>query len=422
MTALRSWKEQQSARLRGVFPGWWMVALAVALQIPLHALFFSSFGLYFPILQSEFGWSTTAISLAVVLKQILAAILSPIQGWLLHRYGPKAVMTVGIGFIVVGLVSFSLVNSLSTFYLAQLVMMFGATLTGMISLAAVMVNWFERRRATALSLMTIGMTIGGLMAPLLAGALIFFGWREVALASGVIILLGFPLVRSFKNRPEDIGLKPDGIEEPDEIESSATTKIEVRSARQALKTRAFWLVSLGHGLAVTAVSAIGVHFVNHLITKGYSLERGAFFLAIVTAMSLVGKLAGGYLGDRFPRHYLASIGMLGHTVALVLLVTGTSMLSLYIFAITQGISWGLRGPMMSALKADFFGRHSFAKITGFSQVIVMVGSALGPIVCGLSLDWFGTYSHGFSSIAVLTLLGSLCFLFLGRPGQTQTLK
>ena len=191
MTALRSWKEQQSARLRGVFPGWWMVALAVALQIPLHALFFSSFGLYFPILQSEFGWSTTAISLAVVLKQILAAILSPIQGWLLHRYGPKAVMTVGIGFIVVGLVSFSLVNSLSTFYLAQLVMMFGATLTGMISLAAVMVNWFERRRATALSLMTIGMTIGGLMAPLLAGALIFFGWREVALASGVIILLGF---------------------------------------------------------------------------------------------------------------------------------------------------------------------------------------------------------------------------------------
>jgi MFS family permease len=422
MTALGAWKNRQRARLRGVFPGWWMVALAVALQIPLHALFFSSFGLYFPILQKEFGWSTTAISLAVVLKQILAAVLSPIQGWLLHRFGPKAVMTVGIVFIVVGLASFSLVNSLSTFYLAQLIMMFGATLTGMISLASVVVNWFERRRATALSLMTIGMTVGGLMAPLLAGALIFFGWREVALASSVFLLIGFPLVRLFKNRPEDMGLQPDGGGKPEEEGSAATPKIEVRSTRQALRTREFWLVSLGHGLAVTAVSALGVHFVNHLITKGYSLERAASFLALVTLMSLVGKLAGGYLGDRFGRHYLASIGMLGHTAALVLLVTGTSTLSLYLFAITQGVSWGLRGPLMSALKADFFGRHSFAKITGFSQVIVMVGSALGPIVCGLSFDWFGSYSYGFSGIAVLTLFGSLCFLFLGHPGQRPTPK
>ena len=383
-----------------------MLTLVFLLQVLTNTLFFQSFGIYLPILQEDFRWSATALSLAVAMRQTLAAVLGPFQGWLLDKWGPKRLMTVGLSLLALGFILLSQVQNLGSFYLIQLLMAFGAALAGFLSTTTLMVNWFEQRRTRALSLMQIGMSLGGLLAPLLAGLFTFYGWRPVAFVSGLLILLGMPIVRLLKNRPEDIGLQPDGFKPRKNISQKPQERMVALTAPQALRTRAFWFLSSGHSLALLSVSAVIVHLVNHLVKGvGFSLEQAASLFAVMTFTTIIGQLLGGYLGDRYNKRLLASSAMVGHTAALLVLAFGSGLVSTLSFGILHGLAWGIRGPLMSALRADYFGRQSFGKIMGFSQLIVMAGGVLGPLIAGYSFDTYGSYRPGFLLIACGTGLG-----------------
>ena len=94
------------------------------------------------------------------------------------------------------LMLFSQVNSITTFYLTFLVMAVGASLSGFMSIMTTIVQWFERRRATAMAYTQVGMSIGGILVPVLALSITTFGWRETAFASGVIVI-DFGLISKF---------------------------------------------------------------------------------------------------------------------------------------------------------------------------------------------------------------------------------
>ena len=85
------------------------------------------------------------------------------------------------------------------------------------------------------------------------------------------------------------------------------------------------------------------------------------------------------------------------------------------FAMLHGVGWGMRGPLMVALRADYFGPSSFGTIMGFSSLIVMFGMSGGPIVAGLMADASGNYESGLALLAFGSFLGSFCFYFASRP-------
>src|SRR5690606_6156940 len=143
-------------------------------------------------------------------------------------------------------------------------------------------NWFERRRATAISFTQVGMSLGGMAVPIVAWSLVTFGWRTTSFASGVIILaVGLPLARMMRHKPELYGMLPDGdsaeeIRDREERLAQASGGVVQRvdfTARQALRTRAFWFIGFGHALAVLVVSAVMVHLVVHL-TEGMNFSLG----------------------------------------------------------------------------------------------------------------------------------------------------
>ena len=107
--------------------------------------------------------------------------------------------------------------------------------------------------------------------------------------------------------------------------------------------------------------------------------------------------------------------MVGHTTALLLLAFATGWIMIIAFAVFQGLSWGARGPMMVALRADYFGTTAFGTIMGISSLIVMFGMAGGPIVGGLLADHYGSYVIAFSSLGITTLFGAFCFYFARPP-------
>ena len=138
-------------------------------------------------------------------------------------------------------------------------------------------------------------------------------------------------------------------------------------------------------------------------------------VALLTGFQMLGQLSGGYLGDRFNKRWICVACMVGHAAGLLLVTFAGSFWMVLAFAALHGLGWGTRGPLMVALRADYFGASSFGTIMGFSSLIVMLGMSGGPIFAGIMADVYGDYQVGLAVLAGLSLLGSLCFAAATPP-------
>src|SRR5687767_6086352 len=149
-----------------VFYGWWMVCAGFGIQLLTGALLNQAYGAYVVVLGREFGWSKTALSAGFAMARFESGMLGPVEGWLIDRFGPRNVMRVGIVIFASGFMLMSQINSLPAFYGAFFIAALGSSLSGFMPLTVAVVNWFRRRRATALAVMQTGFAVGGLVAPL----------------------------------------------------------------------------------------------------------------------------------------------------------------------------------------------------------------------------------------------------------------
>ena len=401
-----------------------MAGAAAALQFLQSALLMQSFGAYVAILSEQRGWSKTALSGAAALQSVETAILGPALGWLLDRFGPRAMVQVGMLVFGSGFLMLSQIDTIGGFYASAVMMAVGVSLGGYFPLTVALIQWFERYRARALSIMSMGLALGGVMVPVVAWCMATYGWRATAFGSGIIIMtLGLPLARMIRWRPQDHGLNVDGLPPiPDTVGGDATVGFPVRtefSARQALRTRAFWLLALGHGFALLVVTAVNVHAITHMKEGlGYSVTQAAFFIMVLTFGQVIGVTLSATIGDRFEKRFLAALCMLGHMLGLLLLTYATHPAQVAAFAILHGMAWGLRGPLMQSIRADYFGRNAIGMILGLSSVIIALGQIAGPMVAGILADLTGNYRTGFTVLALTAGCGSLLFLFAVRPQGT----
>jgi MFS family permease len=406
-----------------LFYGWKMVAAGSALQFLQAGLMTQSFGAYVAVLQAERGWSKTALSGAAALQQMEAAILGPLLGWFMDRFGPQHMVRAGIVIFGCGLMLLSQCDTLPTFYACFLVIALGSSLCGFFPINVALINWFERWRARALSSLSIGLALGGISVPLVAWSLAANGWRITAFASGVIaIVVGLPLAMMIRRRPEDHGETVDGVpyEEKPYSEGSTVNSDQTRdfTAREAVHTRAFWLISLGHAFALLVVHAVVVHAISHMNQGlGYTVEQAALVYTLLTVSQIGGVMVGWLIGDRFEKRLICACCMLMHMVGLLLLTYAVAVPMVLAFAVLHGAAWGLRGPFMQAIRADYFGRTAIGMILGLSFMIIVIGQIGGPMVAGIFADLTGNYRTGFTILALLAGLGSLFFVLARRPAR-----
>jgi sugar phosphate permease len=406
-----------------MFYGWRMVGAATGLQFLQSGLMSHAFGAYVAVLTEERGWSKTALSAAAALQQMETAILGPVLGWLLDRFGPQVFVRAGVVLFGLGLMLLSLVDTLFWFYAALVLVALGGSLCGFFPLNVALIHWFERKRARALSAMSIGLAMGGVVVPLVAWSLLEFGWRATAFGSGVLaIVVGLPLALVIRNRPEDMGEVVDGIPPASPqnigIDNEETPTTRDFTAREALRTPAFWLLSLGHGFALFVVHAVTVHAITHLKEGlGYPIAAAALVITLVTVCQIAGVGLGWVIGERFDKRLVSAVCMLMHMSGLLMLTYATARWMVVAFAVLHGVAWGVRGPFMQALRADYFGRSAIGMILGLSFMILIVGQVGGPLLAGILADVSGDYRLGFTILALLAGLGSLFFVLAQRPAR-----
>ena len=401
-----------------IFYGWRVVSAGGALQFLQSVLLNSAFGVYVAVLVEERGWSKTALSGAAALKSTEVALLGPILGWLVDRFGSQGIVRFGVVTFGIGFMLLSRIETLLGFYAAFVVIALGSSMFSNMLVSVAIIQWFEKRRTRALSALQFGGALGGLFVFLVAWSIQAFGWRPTAFGSGVIsILIGLPLANMVRSRPEDVGMTVDGLPPAPRVKGQpAAPAGPAFTARQALRTSAFWLLSLGHACSLLVVMSINVHGITHIKEGlGYSLAQASLFFTLVTVGQGCGVALGWVAGEKYVKRKVAATCMLMHTVGMLLLTYATGPIVLAFSLLLHGVAWGLRGPFMQAIRADYFGRRSIGIILGLSTMVTVVGNIIGPILAGAFADWQGNYRMGFTLLAMFSLLGSLFFVMAKPP-------
>ena len=412
---------------RRIFYGWWIVAAGFVTQLLTAGMILQSFGVYFVHFQEQFGWSRTQISAAFSIQQLETGIFGPIQGWLFIKFGPRKVVTVGIIIAGIGLMMLSRIQNLWQFYIAFTAVAIGVSLGGFMAMIATIANWFEKKRSRAMGIAMSGMAVGGLLVPAMAWSMDAYGWRSTAFGSGVLLILaGVPLGQLMRRSPEDYSQVPDGAtaDSSDEDAPAEPASLELNfTAMEALRTRVFWYVSFGHASALLVVSALMVHLVPFVVERlEYSTATAGTVVTLMTVAMMVSQVGGGALGDMVNKRYALMVCLLGHAAALFGMAFATNIWLVALFAMLHGASWGARVPIVISIRADYFGRKSYATIMGFSSMIMTMGMMTGALFTGFVTDRTNDYTLAFAILATLSALGSLLFLAAKPPPLPERLQ
>ena len=408
---------------RVIFYGWWIVALAALANALMNSPVWGGIGVWVSALEQEFGWSRTQLALAFSLGQLEGSVTGPVVGFLVDRIGPRKIIFSGALILGAGFVSLSFVDSLLMFYVSFGVIMLGATMGGWMPMMAVLNAWFDRRRTFAMGIASSGFSMGGLvLIPILAWAVTpeHVGWQVTSLWIGIMfIVIAWPFSRLIRNRPEDYGQLPDGrsADEGRSIEEGAedTGTGGGFTARQALRTKAFWLVAIGHGATTMGLSTLVVHLIPSLIDQGMTLQASSFIWATMLGTAGVAQIIGGYVGDRIQKNVAMALFSWLQAIGLCLAALSGNLLIAFIFALTFGVGFGGRVPMTTAIRGEYFGRRAFGSIMGLSSILMAGFTLVGPLFAGVVYDARESYFLAFIVMSGVTFLGGLVLLNAKKP-------
>jgi MFS transporter, OFA family, oxalate/formate antiporter len=403
--------------------GWVILACLCCVGFARQGPALATLSIFVDPLTREFGWSRTALSGAVSLGGVLAAVVSPLIGPLLDRRGSRLVLCVAVLVNGIALMLLSLTPSLLVFYLLFCIARMNWAGPFDIGIYSALNNWFVERRAFAASLATLAQMAGLVAMPLIAQfAITHDGWRAGWVALGAVTLVvGFlPAWLFLARRPEDLGLLPDGarpVQAASGTSGPAATLVEARFSReQAVRTPAFWLLMLYTALVYPVQAGVGLHQAPHLIERGIEPTSAALIVGAFSLMSGVAAMACGFLPRRLPIRYpLAGTGAL---LALgALLMTGvTAPAKGYLAAGLFGFGIGGVLTLLPIAWADYFGRTNFGAIRGFALSTQVLAQATGPLLSGALRDLTGNYQLALQCFAALAIL-SVAAALAARPPQ-----
>ena len=420
-----------------VFYGWWIVAIGLFVDAFKHGTFNRGFSLYVLPIRNELGIGVAAIALADMLGRLEGGIMGPVVGYCTDRFGPGVMLAFGGIMSGVGFILLSLTNNLFFFTLIFVGFLSVGFRSGYNNASIPAANqWFRRKRGLAMSIISAGSGLGGVVVVPVIGLLVFsVGWRTAALVSGIAIIVAVvPLSFLMKKSPEGMGLYPDGIEpEPPTDASAGEAAVQVPSsleaveqdytAKEAMKTPTFWMLTMASGFRNTVHSGImflmAPVMVWFLMGSGRTEEEGlpiaALFIGVLSGSTLVFNLIIGYMGDRVSKTKLSAICMIGGTFSMLVLLNQSGHLwQLLLFVVLLAFAESVN-PLTWAIMGEFFGRKSFATLRGWQHVPNQFMSMSTPVWMGWIFDNTESYFWSLIPLAAIYGIAGIFFYTMPRP-------
>jgi MFS family permease len=392
----------------------WMVVVGGFIAFTVSASLMHAYTVYLLSFIEEFGWTRAESSTAYSVGQIVAGVTAPMVGGMVDRLGSRRMVLLGGSLLTLGLLGSAVATTLwQVVLLYGVVMTFGANCIGMVVFAPLVSRLFVARRGMAISILQsangFGRAISAPIAQLLVNEA---GWRGAYLIqAGAMGLLVIPIAAMFRRADSLPAAASAGVAGPSAAARDWTLG-------QAMRTRHFWLLFLVYMLTSIGSFLVSLHQVAFAVGMGFDPLYVAFVIGTGALLALPGVILTGSLSDVIGREWAAIIayGISIVGVAAAFGVTDANAhVMLWIHACCFGITWGARGPAITAKTADLFGGPRLGTILGVITIGSGLGAGLGSWGAGLLFDLTGSYDVAFMLSIVAYALGAVFFWALRRP-------
>ncbi len=390
-----------------LFYGYFIVGACFILMFHLWGMILNTMPIFLKPITTDMGWSRGEFSIAAAIGGLGSFVAALIAGKILDRYGAKPIMLSGAILIGLGLMGLSQVKFLWQLYPINMVIGAGLMLGTIIPCSALISNWFEARRGTAMGIAFSGTAIGGLvMTPVAAWLINTYGWKTAIGLAGIhILLVTLPVILFIvKNHPSDMGLEP--YRSPGELDDAAENQWGV-NLKEAVTLPVFWQL-----LAITLFIGLvnggyNYHCVAFLSDLGHSQTDAAYAWSVVMGAMVFGKFATGPIADRIGAHNTMGCCCIIFALSILLSFYASSYAVVLVFACIYGFALGAPLALNPLLTSDNLGMKHYGVIFGLLSIFGLLGGAVGPVIAGKVFDAKNTYLpvfYAFIAIMILTAL------------------
>ena len=430
-------------RLRDTFPfyyGWIVVGASSTVVFARMAPAITTLTVLILPISHQLGWSRTLIAGSVSAGALASLVLSPVVGWAIDRFGARPVLVVSVLVLGVAMISLAWATVPLTFYLAFAAGRIVFHTSAPIGASTVAARWFIRKRGRAIGMIFLFGAIGGVVFTMVASLVVeSHGLKATWIAMGLVVLVFSvaPSLLLVAERPEDIGLLPDG-EPPDSTDAEKgagaivpvgvpdspatvlpraqmTADTDSWTFGEAVRTKTFWLLVFMGFASFFVHTSIGVHMGAYFRDVGLGATSAALAVSLSWSVSAVGSLIWGWVTDRIDVRYAYSGMFLFQAGSTLYLIFVGGTLGVFLASGLFGIVSAGTNVVPSVIYANYFGRSSLGRIRGLGEVGVLLGQATGPVIAGILFDLRGGYSTIFTAFVVLALVCSLLVLKARAP-------
>ena len=362
----------------------------------------SALGLFLEPMTATHGWSREAFGLGMALQNLLWGVALPFAGALSDKYGSAKVIIFGAIAYAIGLLGMASSSSPIMFQLT------GGILSGVgiafsaftLAMAAMVRVVGPERRSFILGVGTAAGSFGQVIfSPISQGFIEAYGWYTSLFILAGIVLIIIPMALCLPRGPAS------------QKEKKKVEQTLKQALTEALSHRGYVLLTLGFFVCGFHVAFIGIHFPAYIRDLGLPGSVGAYCIALIGLMNIVGSFASGVAGQKWSKKYgLSFIYFTRSLVILALLFSAKTELTVYLFAAAMGLLWLSTVPLTTGIVAQVFGVQYMATLFGIVFLSHQIGSFLGVWLGGVIYDQTGSYDGMWWAGVVVGLLSALIHL------------
>jgi MFS family permease len=372
------------------------------------------FSVFVDSILADTGVSRTQLSALYAIGTGVSAITALVVSRLVDRFGSRVMLAVIA--LAFGGACFGMAGAIGA-----LTLLFGfaalrALGQGSLPITATLLTaqWFARYRGRAMAFVSMGFALSNALFPPIAQFLIAsLGWRNAyrALGVGVWLLIIPAALLVVRNRPEVLGLHPDGLPAPPDGAHDRPIQTHAAALQAAWRTRRFWLLALPLTASPFIITALVFHQVSIFAERGLSPDVAAgVFVAFAAAAAVMTVLIGFLIERVEPRTILfANLALL--LIAMLELQVVTTPVAAVLYTLTLGSVAGTQSVIGGVIWAHYYGRIGLGAVQGTAATVTISAAAQGPLPLATLQELTGAYTVGLLVLAALPILcaGVLAF-------------
>jgi sugar phosphate permease len=411
-----------------LFYGWYIVAVGFLSHLVCAFHMSSTLSVFLKPLTEDLLVSRGLFSMMRSGEIVIGAVMAPFVGPLVDRYGGRWLMVggalvTGLGFVLLGYVS----SFWQFLFLRWTLVTIGGVFMCHMVVTVTISRWFVKKRGRAIAIAGLGQGSSKVAIPFLTAMLFgLVGWRLTWAVFGLatLFLVVIPALIFMRRSPEEMGLKPDGIDEsmPDPATASGRDASRRRPAddvrwsrREVLRSSTFWLICFTYGMANVGIAGLNLHVFAYVVDTGYSTIIAATVLSIIASTQLGATLFWGFISEKMDIRRATMLKFLIQGVGLGIAVASAHIASIYVGFFLYGIGLGGSWLLQELIWAHYYGRFSLGTVRGLGVLVTHTFGAAGAPFFGFLHDATGSYISSIIAFAGALLLSALLILFVRAP-------